>query len=145
MSQYNHVLVGLDLSQESQQVLDRVKHLFENNACKISICHILEPLSFTYGGDVPLDFTDLQTQLEDQAKAKLAELGKQLGVSEANQHVIIGQPAQEMHAFAADQGVDLIAVGSHGRHGFSLLLGSTSNSVLHGAKCDVLAVRIQQD
>jgi universal stress protein A len=26
-------------------------------------------------------------------------------------------------------------------HGLQLLLGSTANAVLHGAKCDVLAVR----
>ena len=35
-----------------------------------------------------------------------------------------------------------IVVGSHGRHGLALLLGSTASGVLHGAKCDVLAVRI---
>ena len=39
-------------------------------------------------------------------------------------------------------GVDLIVVGSHGRHGFALLLGSTSTGVLRGAQCDVLAVRV---
>jgi len=33
-------------------------------------------------------------------------------------------------------------VGSHGRHGLALLLGSTANGVLHGASCDVLAVRV---
>ncbi|MEO2178254.1 MAG: universal stress protein, partial [bacterium] len=30
----------------------------------------------------------------------------------------------------------------HGRHGLALLLGSTANGVLHGAPCDVLAVRV---
>jgi universal stress protein A len=38
--------------------------------------------------------------------------------------------------------MDLVVVGSHGRHGLSLLLGSTANGVLHGAGCDVLAVRV---
>ena len=42
------------------------------------------------------------------------------------------------HQIAAD----LIVVGSHGRHGIALLLGSTANGVLHGAPCDVLAVRV---
>ena len=37
---------------------------------------------------------------------------------------------------------DLIVVGSHGRHGLALLLGSTASGVLHGAPCDVLAVRV---
>ena len=37
---------------------------------------------------------------------------------------------------------DLIVVGTHGRHGIGLLLGSTANSVLHGVDRDVLAVRV---
>ncbi|MBA6354230.1 universal stress protein, partial [Colwellia sp. BRX9-1] len=39
------------------------------------------------------------------------------------------------------ENVDLIITGSHGVHGLQLLLGSTCNAILHGAKCDVLAVR----
>ncbi|MDB4308535.1 universal stress protein, partial [Porticoccaceae bacterium] len=52
--------------------------------------------------------------------------------------------AQEMHNMAKENHIDLIVVGSHGRHGLALIFGSTSNSVLHGATCDVLAVRITE-
>ena len=60
----------------------------------------------------------------------------------ADQHIVLGHPAQEMHNLAKQENIDLIVVGSHGRHGLALIFGSTSNSVLHGASCDVLAVRI---
>jgi universal stress protein A len=143
MSGYNHILVGLDLSTESQQVIDRVKFLFANTGTKISLCHILEPLAFTYGGDIPVDLSDVQSQLQQQATERLASLGEQLGTSAAGQHIILGHPAQEMHRMAKEQAIDLIVVGSHGRHGLALIFGSTSNSVLHGATCDVLAVRIE--
>ena len=142
MSAYKHILVGLDLSTESQQVVNRVKFLFDNTNTKISVCHILEPLAFTYGGDIPVDLSDVQTQLQDQAKERLSALGAELNVSAEDQHVILGHPAQEMHSMAKNFNMDLIVVGSHGRHGLSLIFGSTSNSVLHGAECDVLAVRI---
>ena len=46
---------------------------------------------------------------------------------------------------AKDIGADLIVVGSHGRYGLALLMGSTANGVLHGATCDVLAVRVGQE
>jgi universal stress protein A len=144
MSAYKHILVGLDLSTESQQVVNRVKFLFDNTNTKISICHILEPLAFTYGGDIPVDLSDVQTQLQDQAKERLSALGAGLNVSAEDQHVILGHPAQEMHSMAKNFNMDLIVVGSHGRHGLSLIFGSTSNSVLHGAECDVLAVRISE-
>ena len=144
MSVYTHILIGLDLSPESQQVIDRVKFLFANSDTKISICHVLEPLAFTYGGDIPVDLSDVQTQLQEQASGRLAALAEQLNVSAADQHIILGHPAQEMHNMAKNDEVDLIVVGSHGRHGLALIFGSTSNSVLHGASCDVLAVRISE-
>ena len=51
-------------------------------------------------------------------------------------------PDTETHRLANEKGIDLIVVGSNGRHGFQLLLGSVSTGVLHGAPCDVLAVRV---
>jgi universal stress protein A len=145
MSTYKHLLVGLDLSPESQQVVDRVKFLFSDSDIKISVCHILEPLAFTYGGDIPVDLSDVQIQLEQQAKERLDALADQLNVALENRHVLLGQPAKEMHRIASEDAVDLIIVGSHGRHGLALIFGSTSNSVLHGASCDVLAVRISEN
>jgi universal stress protein A len=142
MSAYKHILVGLDLSPESKQVTKRVNYLFANTSTKISLCHVLEPLAFTYGGDIPVDLSDIQAQLTEQAKTRLAFYGEELQVKAMDQHIILGHPAQEMHSMADSSDIDLIVVGSHGRHGLSLLFGSTSNAVLHGAQCDVLAVRI---
>lgn len=151
MSYYKHVLVGLDLSSESQQVVDAVKQLFTSHATeagsspRVTLMHVQEPLSFAYGGDIPMDLSEVQTQLEEQAQNRLAKLGDSLGVIKSDQHVIVGQPAHEMHRFAKEHGIDLIVVGSHGRHGLALVFGSTANGVLHGATCDVLAVRIKEE
>lgn len=44
--------------------------------------------------------------------------------------------------YAADHGVDLIVMGSHGRRGFRrLLLGSVTEEVVRTARCPVLVVR----
>jgi universal stress protein A len=42
-------------------------------------------------------------------------------------------------------GADLIVLGSHGRWGLELLLGTTTDSVLGAADCDVLAVRVDRE
>jgi universal stress protein A len=84
----------------------------------------------------------VQNQLQQQATERLAAFAQQLPVERPDQHIILGHPAQEMHNLAKQTDIDLIVVGSHGRHGLALIFGSTSNSVLHGASCDVLAVRI---
>jgi universal stress protein A len=146
MSYYHHVLVGLDLSPESQDVVDRVKELFTGrDDVRISLLHVQEPLSFAYGGDIPMDLSQIQVQMEERAHTQLARFGDYLGVPTGDQHVLIGSPASEMHRFAKENGVDLSVVGSHGRHGLALIFGSTANGVLHGARCDVLAVRIKKD
>jgi universal stress protein A len=57
--------------------------------------------------------------------------------------VVQGNTRREILRVAEENGVDLIVLGSHGRQGIQLLLGSTANAVLHGAPCDVLAVRVK--
>jgi universal stress protein A len=88
---------------------------------------------------------DSSYDLLEAEKAKLKQLGDQLNVDVANRWMVWGVPKQEIINIAGQEQVDLIVVGSHGRHGLALLLGSTANAVLHYAKCDVLAVRLQDE
>ena len=98
-----------------------------------------------FGGDVPMDLSQLQQQQFDQAKERLERLiAKYPQLHKDYCHLNYGQPRQEIHALAKAQNCDLIVVGSHGRHGLALLLGSTANDVLHGAPCDVLAVSLKK-
>ncbi|WP_226661930.1 universal stress protein [Microbulbifer aggregans] len=142
MAGYKNILVGLDLSEDSSQVLDRAAQIAADSGAEVSLAHIIEPLTFAYGGDIPMDLSEVQEQLQNQAKEQLRKAGASLNIPESRQHVILGQPATEIHRIAEDAGCDLIVIGSHGRHGLALLLGSTANGVLHGAGCDVLAVRV---
>jgi universal stress protein A len=114
-----------------------------SNGAKLSLVHIVEPMAMAFGGDVPMDLSQLQQQQFDQAKERLERLkAKYSELEGANCHLTYGQPRQEIHHFAKENHCDLIVVGSHGRHGLALLLGSTANDVLHGAPCDVLAVHL---
>ena len=73
------------------------------------------------------------------------QLGDQLNVDPGCRWMVWGVPGQEIVRIAEQEQVDLIIVGSHGRHGLALLLGSTANSVLHHATCDVMAIRLQDE
>ncbi|MFT6915965.1 MAG: universal stress protein A [Motiliproteus sp.] len=140
---YQHILLALDLTDESKQVADRAVILAQQSGSSLSLVHVIEPLSFAYGGDVPMDLSSIQEQLDTQAQQQLAELAAQLGIAVKETLVVTGHTESEIHRIAKETDTDLIVVGSHGRHGLSLLLGSTANGVLHGAKCDVLAVRVK--
>ena len=137
---YRHILVGLDLSEESPLVLEKAVSLARACNTQLSIVHVIEPMAFVYGGDMPLDIAEVQEQQIRRAEQELKIMAQNIEFPVQQQHVLVGQPAPEIHYLAQQQGADLIIVGSHGRKGFALLLGSTPNSVLHGATCDVLAV-----
>ncbi len=142
MSAYKKIMLAVDLTEESNEVAKRALELVRIYNAELHIVHVIEPLSLAYGGDVPMDLSSVQEQLQDQAKSHLREFGQRLGVTEDNQHLIFGRPESEIQRTADEHEADLIVVGSHGRHGLALLLGSTANGVLHGAICDVLAVRV---
>ena len=144
MGQYTHILLAADFTQESDMVVQRAKALAGTFNAKLSIVHVLEPISIAYGGEFPVDLGDLHKELEKQAQTQLAALGDQLGVTAENRYLEVGITEKEILRVAKANGVDLIVMGSHGRHGLALLLGSTANAVLHHAEIDVLAVRVKK-
>ncbi|MDF3867595.1 universal stress protein [Pseudomonas denitrificans (nom. rej.)] len=142
---YQHILVAVDLTEECDPVMKRAVALAKANDARLSAVHVVEPMAMAFGGDVPMDLSMLQQQQFDQAKERLHQFTLAYAEITSSQcHLVYGQPRQEIHRLADEQDCDLIVVGSHGRHGLALLLGSTANDVLHGAPCDVLAVRLQK-
>ena len=142
MNEYTHILVAVDLTEDSRVLATRASVLQKAYSAKLSCVHVIEPLSLTYGGDVPLDLSTIQEQIQETAKIQLQEFAMELKIDSENQHLIFGRPESEIDSLANQISADLIVVGSHGRHGIALLFGSTANGVLHGAPCDVLAVRV---
>ncbi len=147
MNNYKHILLAVDFFEQCDAVINRAKDLAERNQAKLSIIHVVDSLPISdagYGADMPFNL-DLTAELMDSAKKRLAELAKKLLIPENGQWLEMGSPKTEIVRVAEENQVDLIVVGSHGRHGLALLLGSTANGVLHYAPCDVLAVRLQDN
>lgn len=142
MSVYHRILLAVDLTEESVQVGQAATRLAAAFGAQLHVLHAIEPLSLAYGGDLPLDLSSVQDEIHKQAKSHLAEFAVQLDIPPQRQWLAFGRPESEIHRIAETQNIDLVVIGSHGRHGLGLLLGSTANGVLHGAKCDVLAVRV---
>jgi len=146
MANYQHILLALDFSPEADTVLERALELARQNNARLSIIHVVEYTSAMYAGDIPLpEDLDIDQNLAEQAREKLRALTDQREIPDTTSKVEIGIPKREIVRVAGETQADLIVIGSHGRHGLQLLLGSTANGVLHLAKCDVLAVRVGQD
>lgn len=145
MGPYQHILLAVDYSEHGDTVARKAKALASKYQAKLSIIHVLDNIPMpdtTYGTVIPLD-KDSGYDLLEAEKAGLMQISDQLGVDRVNRWLVWGAPKEEIVRIAEQEQVDLIVVGSHGRHGLALLLGSTANGVLHYAKCDVMAVRLQ--
>ena len=144
MDDYQHILLAADFSTHGDYVASKAKHLAETCNARLSIIHVVDniPMPDTaYGTGIPLN-EDSSYELLEEKKSRLMQLGDQLGVDASRRWLVWGVPEQEIVRIAGEEQVDLIVVGSHGRHGLALLLGSTANSVLHHAGCDVMAIRL---
>ena len=143
MADYRQILVAVDFSTESRVVVNKALDIARRNNAGLSLIHVVEYTGSVYAGDIPLpEDLELDQRLADQAKGRLEAMAAELGIANSARIVEIGVPKREIVRIAGEQGADLIVIGSHGRHGLQLLLGSTANGVLHLAKCDVLAVRV---
>jgi len=139
---YKHILFATDLTEDTDYLIVKVKAICALTGAKLSLVHVVEPLpgySYAY-----LGIEDIEGQLIDEARQSLEKLGEQLNVPKTAQYVEVGPTKTKILNISEDHSVDLIVCGSHGRHGLSLLLGSTANAILHGAKCDVLTVRLPE-
>lgn len=144
MSNYKKILVAIDINADYQSVIKKA----------LSVCQSPEDLTlvyisltavyiqpYLYGADY--NAIDDEGRL-DNARNKLADIGKEFGITQQQVCLKTGNAADEIKNIAGDIDADLIVIGTHGRSGIKLLLGSTANAVLHGVKQDVLAVRIHE-
>lgn len=149
MSIYQHILLAVDLSAASKQVAIKALELAKINQSKLTIVHVTEMMpviDVNYDTMQAVEFdAELNQVLLGNAKKNLAAFIAELNLNPQQQFLEQGDPRDEIIRIAEENQVDLIVLGSHGRHGLALLLGSTANSVLHHAKCDVLAVRLADE
>lgn len=143
MDNYKHVLVAMDFSAEAEMVLDKAAEIARSNQAGLTLFHAVECSDALYVSDLvmPIDM-ELCEDMAKKAKNRLIEIAGKLELEDVATRVSIGVAKHEIISAASDAKVDLIVLGSHGRHGLQLLLGSTANGVLHLALCDVLAVRV---
>ena len=143
---YQNVLFAADFSDDALRVGERAKEIARRCGARLSLIHVVEDINISMGGGYEL--LPVLPELPDEALLResrelLGDLARRLEVADADKWVVNAPSTKEgILGAAREHGADLIVVGSHGRHGLALLLGSTANAVLHGAPCDVLAVRI---
>lgn len=145
MSMYTKILIALDFHADNDEIVEKGLSLAASNSAELYFIHVNEPLAVAYGAD-GMSWSDqvvvLETSIRESARKKMVELSEKADVPIDRCITREGKPAREIHDLVKEKNIDLIVMGTHGQSGLQLLLGSTANSVLHGATCDVLTVRV---
>ncbi len=131
------ILYPTDFSSYSNQAYFHAVALAENHGASLTILYVYSPTSA-----IP----DIRGRREADRQYWREQLEQIRPVDTAIsvRHVLRdGDAASEIIRFAAEEGSDLIVMGTHGRTGIErLLLGSVAEKVMREAPCSVLVVKL---
>lgn len=142
MGDYRKILLVVDLSEDSKRVGERAKAIAACYQSEITLLHVVEYVPVEPMGEALLPTVQIEGELVDRARVKLAELADKLGLAQSPRLIETGSIKTEIVRMAQRLGANLIVLGSRERHGLAILLNFTEDTVLHAAPCDVLAVRL---
>ena len=141
MSLYSKVLLAVDLTADSISIGRRARDLAARVGAQLTILHVVEYVPVEPAGETMMPPVQLIDELAGAARQRLAALGAQLGVDAAHQQIEVGNVKSEIVRVARAMHCDLIVLGARERHGLSIFVNLTEDTVMHAAPCDVLAVR----
>jgi len=142
MADYKKILVLLDLTDASEQILAAGRDMAAHSNAAIVMLHVVEFVPAEPMGETLMPTVQIEEDLGERAKLKLSELSARLGLARVTTRVEAGNRKTEILRVAKEEAVDLIVLGSRLRHGLGILVNFTEDTVLHAAHCDVLAIRL---
>lgn len=138
------ILVCVDLSDATEIILEKTESLARRLSAKVWLLHNAQPDpgKVEFKVDPIAAREDLAKRFHDEHRQiqALAQRLRDSGI-ESSSLLVHGTTVESILTEAADLGVDMIIVGSHGRSAmFQLLLGSVSEGVLHKSRLPVLVI-----
>jgi universal stress protein A len=143
MTAYRRILAAIDLTPGSLPVAARAREIARADGAVLQLLHVVEVVALEPMGESLGPVMQIDQQMTTRAQKQMEKLVLELGLPPEAGHVESGSVQGEILRYAREFNIDLIVLGGRERHGLSILLHRTEDSVLHGAPCDVLAVRVR--
>ena len=145
MNASSKILVPVDFTPQSAAAVRRAVEIASPGGAEIIL------LQFHDAVEYPLPFdcvVNTRAHLQRMSEPMLERLEaaraatERLGVRRVTIRYEYGDPAAGIIRIAAEEGCDLIVMGTHGRTGVRRwLMGSVAEKVMRGASCPVLTVK----
>lgn len=134
------ILVALDSSDLSNQVIQTLHELKLQPATKIILSHVMLPRDT--GMEIAADRPGVSEDIFYRNIEKQLQLYQEQLPCQTEIEIVNGDPADEIIRLANIYQADLIVLGSRGLTGMSRILqGSVSSQVVAEASCSVLVIK----
>ncbi len=137
---YTKILIAIENSDADRTVLEHVQRLAKLTDASLLLVHVAD-------GWVARNFNELDLRESEEMKEDRAYLQRiqeqlvALGFA-TRTHLAMGDPATELVRVAEAEGVDLIAMSTHGHRLLNdIIRGSTADRVRHNVAVPVLMIR----
>jgi universal stress protein A len=141
MGVYRRMLLVVDLTDDSLAIGRKAQALAQALGAEVELLHVVEFVPVEPMGETLMPSVQIEAELLQRAQQRLGALAADLGLAGAACRVESGNVKAEIVRVARERQTDLIIIGSRERHGLSILVNLTEDTVLHAAPCDVLAMR----
>ena len=142
---YHKILVPLDGSKRAEKILPHVEELARRYKAKVLFLQVIEYKTITTPEGAFINYSDQEfEEAKKQAEKHLKGLQGEFREKniESKTHVTYGPVVEGIINMAAQEGVDLIALASHGRGGLSrVFYGSVAAGLLHRVDRPLLIIR----
>ena len=144
MKRYRNILCATDFSDHCRAAAERAAELARLYGAELTLLHVVEHFPVDRSNtDIAPEDIDPARYHREKALASLADLARGVKCDKVRQEVrfCMQSARNEILRFVEEHNMDLVVIASHGRHGVTSILGSTTYGVTHKSPCDVLAIR----
>ena len=143
-----NILVPTDFSEDSDRALQTALDITEKNHGRIFILHVTGGTFQQTLADYRIDQRAVERILNESILFADEKLRETIDKFPKTREVKVipdvrkGVPHEEILMEAAERGIDLIVIASHGKTGLKkYFMGSVAEKVMKEAKCPVLLIR----
>ena len=140
---YKHILVAVDLSEESLVLLRKGAGIAEKCGAKLSIIHVDVNFSDLYTGLIDINMSAVQDSVSVETNKALDELASKINYPVAERLNGTGDFSQVLEEAVEKHNVDLLVTGHH-QDFWSKFMYST-RQVMNSVAVDMLVVPLESE
>lgn len=137
---YNTIVIPVDFSELNHRSIVRGADIQRNCGAKIILAHVIDYAPPPYIKPQVPEIYASESIMMERATKELDILGEKENLDPFESVVKIGHTKESLLSLINEYDAELVIMAKHSQKGLERLLGSTTNSVVQKARCEVLVM-----